>query len=62
MTGTTTSALPVNLGDGPFAVTTQGLVKRYGSLTALNGVDFQLPEHAVYVLVGPNGAGKSTLA
>ncbi len=61
MTLTTASALPVDLGDGPFAVTTQGLVKRYGSLTALNGVDFQLPEHAVYVLVGPNGAGKSTL-
>ena len=61
MTLTTTSALPVNLGDGPFAVSTAGLVKRYGSSTALNGVDLQLPEHAVYVLVGPNGAGKSTL-
>jgi len=57
----TWGALPVNLGDGPFAVTTEGLVKRYGSSTALNGVDLQLPEHAVYVLVGPNGAGKSTL-
>ncbi len=61
MTPTATSALPVNLGDGPFAVTTAGLVKRYGPSTALNGVDLQLPEHAVYVLVGPNGAGKSTL-
>ncbi len=61
MTLTTTSALPVNLGEGPFAVSTAGLVKRYGSSTALNGVDLQLPEHAVYVLVGPNGAGKSTL-
>ena len=28
MTLTATSALPVNLGDGPFAVTTSGLVKR----------------------------------
>ena len=61
MTLTATSALPVNLGDGPFAVTTAGLIKRYGPMTALNGVDLQLPEHAVYVLVGPNGAGKSTL-
>jgi ABC-2 type transport system ATP-binding protein len=61
MTPTPTSALPVNLGDGPLAVITQGLVKRYGPLTALNGVDLQLPEHTVYVLVGPNGAGKSTL-
>lgn len=61
MTLTDGSALPVNLGDGPFAVTTAGLVKRYGPSTALNGVELQLPEHAVYVLVGPNGAGKSTL-
>lgn len=61
MTLTATSALPVTLGDGPFAVTTAGLVKRYGASTALDGVDLQLPEHAVYVLVGPNGAGKSTL-
>jgi ABC-2 type transport system ATP-binding protein len=42
-------------------VTTAGLVKRYGRATALDGVDLQLPEQAVYVLVGPNGAGKSTL-
>jgi len=43
------------------AVETAGLVKRYGSTTALNGVDLRVPEQAVYVLVGPNGAGKSTL-
>lgn len=61
MTLTATSALPVNLGDGPFAVRTAGLVKRYERTTALDGVDLQLPEHGVYVLVGPNGAGKSTL-
>lgn len=61
MTLNDTPALPVTLEDGPFAVTTTGLVKRYGAAAALDGVDLQLPEHGVYVLVGPNGAGKSTL-
>ncbi|CAA9296450.1 MAG: Efflux ABC transporter, ATP-binding protein [uncultured Gemmatimonadetes bacterium] len=55
-----TAALPIHLADGPFAVATQGLTKRFGRETALRGVDLQVPEGAVYVLVGPNGAGKST--
>ncbi|MBC6983357.1 ABC transporter ATP-binding protein [Caulobacter sp. 17J80-11] len=53
--------LPTSLGEGPFAVATQGLTKRYAREPALNGVDLQIPEGAVYVLAGPNGAGKSTL-
>ena len=55
-----TSVLPTRLGAGPFAVETAGLVKRFGGEVALDGVDLQVPEGAVYVLVGPNGAGKST--
>lgn len=43
-----------------FAVATQGLSMRYGSETALEGVELRVPEGAVYVLVGANGAGKST--
>jgi len=54
------SVLPTHLGDGPFAVATQALNKRFGRDTALAGVDLQVPEGAVYVLVGPNGAGKTT--
>lgn len=54
-------ALPTDLGTGPFAVTTRGLLKRFGRVAALDGLDLQVPEGAVYVLVGPNGAGKSTL-
>lgn len=53
--------LPVDLGRGPFAVTTRGVVKRYGRVAALDGLNLQVPEGAVYVLVGPNGAGKTTL-
>jgi ABC-2 type transport system ATP-binding protein len=43
-----------------FAVTTHGLSMRYGKQTALDAVDFRIPEGAVYVLIGANGAGKST--
>jgi ABC-2 type transport system ATP-binding protein len=45
---------------GGDAVTTQGISKRYGRETALEGVSLRVPEGAVYVLVGANGAGKST--
>jgi ABC-2 type transport system ATP-binding protein len=60
-TASPSPALPTDLGAGPFAVTTRGLVKRFGPVSALDGLDLQVPERAVYVLVGPNGAGKSTL-
>jgi ABC-2 type transport system ATP-binding protein len=42
------------------AVATYGLSMRYGSETALAGVDLRVPEGAVYLLIGANGAGKST--
>jgi ABC-2 type transport system ATP-binding protein len=47
--------------NGASAVSTSALSKRYGSQTALNGLDLNVPEGAVYILVGPNGAGKTTL-
>ncbi|HKJ03074.1 MAG TPA: ABC transporter ATP-binding protein [Longimicrobiales bacterium] len=61
MTQTATTLLPVEFGDRALAVTTRDLTKRYGSVAAVGGLDLQLPERGVYVLVGPNGAGKSTL-
>jgi ABC-2 type transport system ATP-binding protein len=54
------TVLPTRLADGPFAITTQGLVKRFRRDTALDHVNLQVPEGAVYLLAGPNGAGKST--
>jgi ABC-2 type transport system ATP-binding protein len=41
-------------------VVAEGLVKRFGSFTALGGVDFEVPEGTVVGLLGPNGAGKTT--
>jgi ABC-2 type transport system ATP-binding protein len=43
------------------AIEVEGLVKRYGKIEALRGVDLRVPEGAVFGLVGPNGAGKTTL-
>lgn len=37
------------------------LVKRFGTFTALDGLDARIEEGSVYGLVGPNGSGKSTL-
>lgn len=42
------------------AVVAQGLIKRYKSSTALNGVDLEVPRGTVHGLLGPNGAGKTT--
>ncbi|MET1036212.1 MAG: ATP-binding cassette domain-containing protein [Arthrobacter sp.] len=39
----------------------RGLVKRYGSVTAINGADFDLRAGEVLAVIGDNGAGKSSL-
>src|SRR4029450_6709606 len=38
----------------------RGVSKRFGGLTALNGVDFTLDEGHIASIIGPNGAGKTT--
>jgi branched-chain amino acid transport system ATP-binding protein len=39
----------------------RGVTKRFGGLTALNRVDFELSEGHIASIIGPNGAGKTTL-
>jgi ABC-2 type transport system ATP-binding protein len=42
------------------AIICQGLTKRYGDITALDGLDLAIPERTVFGFLGPNGAGKTT--
>ncbi len=42
------------------AIRLRGIVKRYGEITAVNGLDLDVPEGECVGLLGPNGAGKST--
>src|SRR5436190_5176531 len=42
------------------AILAEGLVKRYGKVTALDGIDLAVPQGTVLGLLGPNGAGKTT--
>ncbi len=41
-------------------ITARGLVKRFGSLTAVDGIDFDVEAGELFGMLGPNGAGKST--
>src|SRR5438132_13909155 len=47
------------MGD-ELAIRLRGVVKRYGPITAVNGLDLDVPTGTCVGLLGPNGAGKST--
>ena len=42
------------------AIRVEGLTKRFDTVTALDGIDLEIPARTVFGLLGPNGAGKTT--
>jgi len=54
------SITPRNAPPDEPALLLRGVVKRFGRLTAVDGLDLEVPQGIVLGLLGPNGAGKST--
>ena len=48
------------MSDSSLAIKLRGVVKRYGPITAVDGLDLDVPTGTCVGLLGPNGAGKST--
>jgi ABC-2 type transport system ATP-binding protein len=46
--------------DPDAAISIRGLVRRYGSATAVDGLDLDIHRGEIFALLGPNGAGKTT--
>jgi ABC-2 type transport system ATP-binding protein len=51
---------PAPDANAPVVLSIRGLVKRYGSTTAVENVDLEVRAGSFYGIVGPNGAGKTT--
>ncbi len=43
------------------AISARGLIKRFGDVHAVNGIDLDVPRGMIFAVLGPNGAGKTTL-
>jgi ABC-2 type transport system ATP-binding protein len=54
-------ALSLAEGRSPLAISARGLVKRFGDVRAVDGIDLDVPRGMIFAILGPNGAGKTTL-
>lgn len=54
-------ALSVNPDVTSLAVSARGLVKAFGDVRAVDGIDLDVPRGMIFAILGPNGAGKTTL-
>lgn len=57
---TTASNRSIQIPPGQPMIEVRGLIKRYGSLTAVDGIDLTVFSGEVFGILGPNGAGKTT--
>jgi branched-chain amino acid transport system ATP-binding protein len=55
-----TVALTGQIPDDQALVRARNVTKRFGGLTAVHAVDFDIPRGSIVSLIGPNGAGKTT--
>ena len=55
-----TNATAENIQSECQMLRTEGLVKRYGKRTVVNGVSFDVKQGEIVGLLGPDGAGKTT--
>ncbi|MFN2590076.1 MAG: branched-chain amino acid ABC transporter ATP-binding protein/permease [Actinomycetota bacterium] len=52
---------PRRSSDGPPVLVADGLTKRFGGVTALDGLSVAFSEGRIHAIIGPNGSGKTTL-
>ncbi|UUP16273.1 ATP-binding cassette domain-containing protein [Nitratireductor thuwali] len=62
MNDATPVGMPVRAGEAaPLAISVRGLVKHFGDVKAVDGIDLDVPRGMIFAILGPNGAGKTTL-
>ena len=61
MTATQNPLAPVPAPAVPLVMEARNLIKKYGSVVAMNGADFELRPGEILAVIGDNGAGKSSL-
>jgi ABC-2 type transport system ATP-binding protein len=54
------AAAPAGREEAAIAISARGLTRRFGHVTAVDGIDLDIPRARIYGFLGPNGSGKST--